>query len=139
MGAVVALMHDVIITLGAFVLLDGILPFSLEVDQAFIAAILTVIGYSINDTVVVFDRVREVLGMDKKKKADAEVLNGALNATLSRTFNTSFTTIVVLLVIFFLGGEVLRGFIFAILFGIIVGTYSSLFIASPLVYDSSKK
>jgi SecD/SecF fusion protein len=139
MGAVVALMHDVIITLGAFVLLDGILPFSLEVDQAFIAAILTVIGYSINDTVVVFDRVREVLGMDKKKKADAEVLNGALNATLSRTFNTSFTTIVVLLVIFFLGGEVLRGFIFAILFGIVIGTYSSLFIASPLVYDSSKK
>jgi SecD/SecF fusion protein len=139
MGAVVALMHDVIITLGAFVLLDGILPFSLEVDQAFIAAILTVIGYSINDTVVVFDRVREVLGMDKKKKADAEVLNGALNATLSRTFNTSFTTIVVLLVIFFMGGEVLRGFIFAILFGITVGTYSSLFIASPLVYDSSKK
>ena len=139
MGAVVALMHDVIITLGAFVLLDGIMPFSLEVDQAFIAAILTVIGYSINDTVVVFDRVREVLGMDKKKKADAEVLNSALNATLSRTFNTSMTTIVVLLVIFFLGGEVLRGFIFAILFGITVGTYSSLFIASPLVYDSSKK
>ena len=139
MGAVVALMHDVIVTLGAFVLLDGILPFSLEVDQAFIAAILTVIGYSINDTVVVFDRVREVLGMDKKKEVNAEVLNDALNATLSRTFNTSFTTIVVLLVIFFLGGEVLRGFIFAILFGITVGTYSSLFIASPLVYDSSKK
>jgi SecD/SecF fusion protein len=139
MGAVVALMHDVIITLGAFVLLDGILPFSLEVDQAFIAAILTVIGYSINDTVVVFDRVREVLGMDKKKEVNADVLNDALNATLSRTFNTSFTTIVVLLVIFFLGGEVLRGFIFAILFGITVGTYSSLFIASPLVYDSSKK
>jgi SecD/SecF fusion protein len=139
MGAVVALMHDVIITLGAFVLLDGILPFSLEVDQAFIAAILTVIGYSINDTVVVFDRVREVLGMDKKKEVNAEVLNDALNATLSRTFNTSFTTIVVLVVIFFMGGEVLRGFIFAILFGITVGTYSSLFIASPLVYDSSKK
>ena len=139
MGAVVALVHDVIITLGAFVLLDGIMPFSLEVDQAFIAAILTVIGYSINDTVVVFDRVREVLGMDKKKKADAGVLNRALNATLSRTFNTSMTTIVVLLVIFFLGGEVLRGFIFAILFGIVIGTYSSLFIASPLVYDSSKK
>ena len=139
MGAVVALMHDVIITLGAFVLLDGILPFSLEVDQAFIAAILTVIGYSINDTVVVFDRVREVLGMEKKKEVNADVLNDALNATLSRTFNTSFTTIVVLLVIFFLGGEVLRGFIFAILFGITVGTYSSLFIASPLVYDSSKK
>jgi len=139
MGAVVALMHDVIVTLGAFVLLDGIMPFSLEVDQAFIAAILTVIGYSINDTVVVFDRVREVLGMDKKKVVNAEVLNDALNATLSRTFNTSMTTIVVLVVIFFMGGEVLRGFIFAILFGITIGTYSSLFIASPLLYDSSKK
>jgi len=139
MGAVVALMHDVIVTLGAFVLLDGIMPFSLEVDQAFIAAILTVIGYSINDTVVVFDRVREVLGMNKKKVVNAEVLNDALNATLSRTFNTSMTTIVVLVVIFFMGGEVLRGFIFAILFGITIGTYSSLFIASPLLYDSSKK
>lgn len=139
LGAVVALMHDVVITLGAFALFDGILPFSLEVDQAFIAAILTVIGYSINDTVVVFDRVREMIGFGPKAKPTEGVVNEALNATLSRTFNTSMTTIVVLLVIFFLGGEVLRGFIFAILFGIIVGTYSSLFIASPILYDTSKK
>jgi SecD/SecF fusion protein len=139
LGAVVALVHDVVITLGAFALLDGILPFSLEVDQAFIAAILTVIGYSLNDTVVVFDRIREFITGHKGSRTDETVINNALNATLSRTFNTSMTTIVVLLVIFFLGGEVLRGFIFAILFGIVVGTYSSLFIASPVLYDSSKK
>ena len=96
-------------------------------------------GYSINDTVVVFDRVREMIGFGPKAKPTEGVVNEALNATLSRTFNTSMTTIVVLLVIFFLGGEVLRGFIFAILFGIVVGTYSSLFIASPILYDTSKK
>ncbi|MEY3941424.1 MAG: hypothetical protein RIR07_310, partial [Bacteroidota bacterium] len=139
LGAVSALVHDVVITLGAFALLDGILPFSLEVDQAFIAAILTVIGYSLNDTVVVFDRIREFITGHKGSRTDETVINNALNATLSRTFNTSMTTIVVLLVIFFLGGEVLRGFIFAILFGIVIGTYSSLFIASPVLYDSSKK
>jgi SecD/SecF fusion protein len=139
LGAVAALVHDVVITLGAFALLDGILPFSLDVDQAFIAAILTVIGYSLNDTVVVFDRIREFITGHKGSRTDETVINNALNATLSRTFNTSMTTIVVLLVIFFLGGEVLRGFIFAILFGIVVGTYSSLFIASPVLYDSSKK
>jgi hypothetical protein len=92
-----------------------------------------------NDTVVVFDRVREMIGFGPKAKPTSGVVNEALNATLSRTFNTSMTTIVVLLVIFFLGGEVLRGFIFAILFGIVVGTYSSLFIASPILYDTSKK
>lgn len=139
LGAVAALVHDVVITLGAFALLDGVLPFSLEVDQAFIAAILTVIGYSLNDTVVVFDRIREFITGHKGSRTDEGVINNALNATLSRTFNTSMTTIVVLLVIFFLGGEVLRGFIFAILFGIVIGTYSSLFIASPVLYDSSKK
>jgi SecD/SecF fusion protein len=139
LGAVAALVHDVVITLGAFALLDGVLPFSLEVDQAFIAAILTVIGYSLNDTVVVFDRIREFITGHKGSRTDEKVINNALNATLSRTFNTSMTTIVVLLVIFFLGGEVLRGFIFAILFGIVIGTYSSLFIASPVLYDSSKK
>jgi SecD/SecF fusion protein len=139
LGAVAALVHDVVITLGAFALLDGVLPFSLEVDQAFIAAILTVIGYSLNDTVVVFDRIREFITGHKGSRTDETVINNALNATLSRTFNTSMTTIVVLLVIFFLGGEVLRGFIFAILFGIVIGTYSSLFIASPVLYDSSKK
>jgi SecD/SecF fusion protein len=139
LGAVVALMHDVVLVLGAFALFDGILPFSMEVDQAFIAAILTVIGYSINDTVVVFDRIREYLADHKGAKADKGVINYALNSTLSRTFNTSWTTIIVLLVIFIFGGEVLRGFIFAILLGIVVGTYSSLFIASPILYDATPK
>ncbi len=139
LGAVAATVHDTIIVLGAFSLLDGVLPFSLEVDQAFIAAILTVIGYSLNDTVVVFDRIREFFGDSNKNDMKSEVLDNALNATLSRTFNTSFTTIIVLLIIFIFGGEVLRGFIFAILLGIVIGTYSSLFIASPVLYDSSKR
>jgi len=139
LGAVAATVHDTIIVLGAFSLLDGVLPFSLEVDQAFIAAILTVIGYSLNDTVVVFDRIREFFGESTKQDMKSDVLDNALNATLSRTFNTSFTTIIVLLIIFIFGGEVLRGFIFAILLGIVIGTYSSLFIASPVLYDSSKR
>jgi len=139
LGAVVALMHDVVIVLGAFALFDGILPFAMEVDQAFIAAILTVIGYSINDTVVVYDRIREYLAGHKGSHSDKGVINYALNSTLSRTFNTSWTTIVVLLVIFIFGGEVLRGFIFAILLGIVVGTYSSLFVASPILYDATPK
>jgi SecD/SecF fusion protein len=139
LGAVVALMHDVVLVLGAFALFDGVLPFSMEVDQAFIAAILTVIGYSINDTVVVFDRIREYLAEHKGARADRGVINYALNSTLSRTFNTSWTTIIVLLVIFIFGGEVLRGFIFAILLGIVVGTYSSLFVASPILYDATPK
>jgi len=139
LGAVAATVHDTIIVLGAFSLLDGALPFSMEVDQAFIAAILTVIGYSLNDTVVVFDRIREFFGESTKQDMKSDVLDNALNATLSRTFNTSFTTIIVLLIIFIFGGEVLRGFIFAILLGIVIGTYSSLFIASPVLYDSSKR
>ena len=139
LGAVAATVHDTIIVLGAFSLLDVVLPFSMEVDQAFIAAILTVIGYSLNDTVVVFDRIREFFGESTKQDMKSDVLDNALNATLSRTFNTSFTTIIVLLIIFIFGGEVLRGFIFAILLGIVIGTYSSLFIASPVLYDSSKR
>jgi len=139
LGAVAATVHDTIIVLGAFSMLDGVLPFSMEVDQAFIAAILTVIGYSLNDTVVVFDRIREFFGESTKQDMKSDVLDNALNATLSRTFNTSFTTIIVLLIIFIFGGEVLRGFIFAILLGIVIGTYSSLFIASPVLYDSSKR
>ena len=139
LGAVAATVHDTIIVLGAFSLLDGVLPLSMEVDQAFIAAILTVIGYSLNDTVVVFDRIREFFGESTKQDMKSDVLDNALNATLSRTFNTSFTTIIVLLIIFIFGGEVLRGFIFAILLGIVIGTYSSLFIASPVLYDSSKR
>ena len=139
LGAVVALMHDAVIVLGAFALFDGILPFAMDVDQAFIAAILTVIGYSINDTVVVYDRIREYLTGHKGSHSDKGVINYALNSTLSRTFNTSWTTIIVLLIIFIFGGEVLRGFIFAILLGIVVGTYSSLFVASPILYDATPK
>lgn len=138
LGALIALAHDVLITLAIFSIFYGILPFSLEIDQAFIAAILTVVGYSINDTVVVFDRIREYLGSFKKRE-DNEVINDALNSTLSRTINTSLSTIFVLLMIFIFGGEVIRGFCFALLIGIVVGTYSSLFIASPVMYDLSKK
>ncbi|MCL4857345.1 MAG: protein translocase subunit SecD, partial [Flavobacteriales bacterium] len=116
LGALIALAHDVLITLAIFSIFYGILPFSLEIDQAFIAAILTVVGYSINDTVVVFDRIREYLGSFKKRE-DNEVINDALNSTLSRTINTSLSTIFVLLMIFIFGGEVIRGFCFALLIG----------------------
>jgi len=137
LGAVVALVHDVLFVLGLFSILDGVLPFQLEVDQAFIAAILTVIGYSLNDTVVVFDRIRENMG--SRKGNFLEGVNKSLNQTLSRTFNTSLNTFFVLLVIFLFGGEVIRGFMFALLLGVIVGTYSSLFIATPVMFDASKK
>ncbi|MBK8873059.1 MAG: protein translocase subunit SecDF [Bacteroidetes bacterium] len=134
MGAMVALTHDVLILLSIFSLFWGILPFSLEIDQAFIAAILTVMGYSINDTVVVFDRVREFLGIHHKSELK-EIINNALNATLSRTINTSLTIFFVLFAIFVFGGEVIRGFSFALMIGIVVGTYSSLCIATPIVVD----
>lgn len=137
-GALIAVFHDVLIVLSLFSIFYGILPFSLEVDQAFIAAILTVVGYSINDTVVVFDRIREYLGAFKKRDTE-DLVNSALNTTLSRTVNTSLSTIFVLLMIFIFGGEVIRGFAFALLIGIIVGTYSSLFIASPIVFDFMSK
>jgi SecD/SecF fusion protein len=135
-GAVVAMFHDVIIVLGLYSILDGWVPFSLELDQAFIAAILTVVGYSINDTVIVFDRIREYL-QDHRKEKMASVVNKALNSTLSRTINTSVTTFVVLLIIFIFGGDSIRGFVFALMLGVMVGTYSSLYIASPLVVDLS--
>lgn len=138
LGAVAALFHDVIIVLGVFSLLYSIMPFSLEIDQAFIAAILTVVGYSINDTVVVFDRVREFVGLYPKRERKS-IMNGALNSTLSRTFSTSLSTFVVLLAIFLFGGVGIRGFIFAMMVGVIVGTYSSLFIASPIVFDLVEK
>jgi SecD/SecF fusion protein len=136
-GAIVALGHDVLIVLSLFSIFYGVLPFSLEIDQAFIAAILTVVGYSINDTVVVFDRLREYLGLHPKKDAK-DVINSALNSTISRTVNTSLSTFVVLLIIFLFGGEMIRGFIFAMMVGVVVGTYSSLFIATPITYDLSK-
>tara|TARA_E500000331_G_scaffold358599_1_gene427232 strand:+ start:4056 stop:7154 length:3099 start_codon:yes stop_codon:yes gene_type:complete len=138
LGAVAAVFHDVLIVLSIFSVCYGIMPFSLEIDQAFIAAILTIIGYSLNDTVVVFDRVREYLGMHKKREIEM-VMNGALNSTLSRTINTSMTTFFVLLVIFIFGGEVIRGFMFALMVGVLVGTYSSLFVASPIMLDTLKR
>lgn len=137
-GALVALAHDTLILLSLFSLFWGILPFSLEIDQAFIAAILTVMGYSVNDTVVVFDRVREFLGIHHKSELKT-VINSALNATLSRTVNTSLTIFFVLFSIFIFGGEVIRGFSFALLIGVVVGTYSSLCIATPIVVDFAKK
>lgn len=138
LGALTALVHDVIIILGIFSLLYTVMPFSMEIDQAFIAAILTVVGYSINDTVVVFDRIREYIGLYPKRDR-FQIINSSLNSTLSRTFSTSLSTFVVLLSIFIFGGEVIRGFSFALLIGVIVGTYSSLFIASPVVYDTVHK
>lgn len=135
LAAVIAVAHDVIIVLGIFSFFYTILPFNMEIDQAFIAAILTVIGYSLNDTVIVFDRVREYL--DYNSSPDFKgLVNKALNTTLSRTINTSATTLVVLVAIFIFGGETIRGFVFAILVGILVGTYSSLFIATPVMQDT---
>ncbi|MBT5273868.1 MAG: protein translocase subunit SecF, partial [Flavobacteriales bacterium] len=138
LGAVAAVFHDVLIVLSIFSIFYGMLPFSLEIDQAFIAAILTIIGYSLNDTVVVFDRVREFMNNNTKKGVH-ELINGALNSTLSRTLNASLTTFFVLLIIFIFGGEVIRGFMFALMVGVVVGTYSSLFVASPIMLDTIKK
>ncbi len=137
-GAVVALTHDTLFIFGLFSLLQNIMPFSMEIDQSFIAAILTVIGYSINDKVVIFDRIRENVGLHPKAEIRGTI-NSALNSTLSRTFSTSMSTLVVLIVIFFFGGETIRGFIFAMLIGVIVGTYSSWFIATPVAYLCLKK
>ena len=133
-GALTALAHDTVIVLGLYAILWKVMPFSMEIDQAFIAAILTVIGYSINDTVVIFDRVREYNGLYPKREKSVNI-NDALNNTLSRTFSTSMSTFVVLLAIFAFGGETIQGFVFALLVGVIVGTYSSVFIASPIAYD----
>ncbi len=138
MGATVALTHDSLIVLGVFSAFYKFMPFSLEIDQAFIAAILTVVGYSVNDTVIIFDRIREYLKLHPHRDRYKN-MNDALNSTLSRTMNTSLTTFFVLLVIFLFGGEVIRGFIFAMLIGIIVGTYSSLFVATPLVFDTLRR
>ena len=138
LGAVVAVFHDVLIVLGIFSLTYSFMPFSMEIGQSFIAAILTVIGYSLNDTVVVFDRIREYFNEHTTWKF-SEVINKALNSTLSRTLNTSLTTLIVLLSIFFIGAESIRGLIFALIVGVLVGTYSSLFIATPVMFDTVKK
>jgi len=136
LGAVAALFHDSLIVLGLFSLLKDLMPFSLEIDQAFIAAILTVIGYSINDTVVVFDRIREYLGIYTNKEKD-EILDSALNSTFSRTIITSLTTLIVVAILLVFGGATIKGFAFALLIGILVGTYSSIFVATPIVRDLS--
>lgn len=138
LGAVAAVMHDTILVLGLFSLFRNVMPFSMEIDQAFIAAILTVIGYSLNDTVVVFDRIREYYNENPSWKL-FRVINAAVNSTISRTINTSFTTLIVLLAIFIFGGESIRGFMFALIIGVIVGTYSSVFIATPAMFDTVKK
>jgi SecD/SecF fusion protein len=138
LAAVITLFHDVLIILSIFSIFQYIMPFSLEIDQSFIAALLTVIGYSINDTVVVFDRIREKLSMFKQKPFLGTV-NTALNETLSRTVITSLTTLLVIFVLFIFGGEIIRGFSFALLIGIVVGTYSSLFVSTPLIVEFTKK
>lgn len=139
LGAVIALFHDVLFVLSLFSIGYSFMPFSMEIDQAFIAAILTVVGYSINDTVVVFDRIREFQNEHQAKKYSiAKVANGALNSALSRTVITSVTTFIVLFVLFLAGGETIKGFSFALLAGVIVGTYSSAFIATPVMLEFTK-
>ncbi len=133
-AALVSLAHDALIIIGIYALCWKFMPFSMEIDQSFIAAILTVIGYSINDTVVIFDRIREYRRLYPKRDR-AENINLALNSTLSRTFSTSMSTFLVLFVIFIAGGASIRGFVFALLLGVLIGTYSSLFIASPVAYE----
>jgi SecD/SecF fusion protein len=137
-GAVASLAHDVLLVLGVYSLLWGHMPFSMEIDQSFIAAILTVVGFSVSDTVIVFDRVREFLPLYRKRPF-SEVLNMALNATLSRTINTTFAVILTIVAMFIFGGAVIRGFMFALLIGIGTGVYSSVFVATALMYDTSRK
>ncbi len=140
LGATVALIHDVSIIFGVYALFNGILPFALELDQTFMAALLTIIGYSINDTVIVFDRIRERLQDAEGTKTPMEVtINNAINETLSRTIVTSGTTMLSVLLLFIFGGPALKGFSFAIMIGILVGTYSSICIATPIVVDFMKK
>jgi SecD/SecF fusion protein len=138
LGATAALAHNALLVIGLFSMLYAVMPFNLEVNQAFIAAILTIIGYSINDTVVIFDRIREYIGLYPKRDMKTNIDN-AICATLSRTINTSGTTLVTLLSIFIFGGETIRGFVFALILGVVIGTYSSVFIATPIAYDLQRK
>lgn len=138
LGAVAALFHDVLVVLGVFSLFYKVLPFDMEIDQSFIAAILTVVGYSINDTVIIFDRIREFADKHTSWSYD-KIVNTGLSSTLGRTINTSLTTLIVLSSIFLFGGDSIKGFMFAMIIGVIVGTYSSLFIASPIMYDTTTK
>ena len=137
LGAIVSLAHDVVITMGVFSLFYGLLPFSMEIDQSFIAAILTVLGYSINDTVINYDRIRENVGLYPKRDR-VTIINDSVNQMLGRTFSTTFTVIITLIAMFIFGGDSIRGFIFAMLFGIFIGVYSSVFIASPITVEMDK-
>jgi SecD/SecF fusion protein len=137
MGTIIALLHDVFVTLAVFSFLKGVVPFPLEIDQHFIAAILTVIGFSMNDTVIVFDRIREYSGK-MKSEPKGVIINKAINETLSRTIMTSLTVFLTLLILFIFGGEVTRGFAFAMLIGVLTGTYSSIFVAAPVLVDIAK-
>jgi len=137
LGAIISLAHDVVITMGLFSLFHGFLPFSMEIDQSFIAAILTVLGYSINDTVINYDRIRENVGLYPKRDR-VSIINDSVNQMLGRTFSTTFTVIITLIAMFIFGGDSIRGFIFAMLFGIFIGTYSSVFIASPITVEMDK-
>ena len=136
-GAVAAVFHDVLVVLGVFSICYKFMPFDMEIGQSFIAAILTVVGYSLNDTVVIFDRIREYAG--ESKTFTAGLVDRALSSTLGRTINTSLTTLLVMLAIFFFGGDSIKGFMFALIVGVVVGTYSSLFVATPIMFDSSKE
>lgn len=138
LSTIIALAHDVIIVLGVFSLLKGIMPFNMEIDQAFIAAILTVIGYSMNDSIIILDRIRENLTVEKNHNL-YDIINISTSETLSRTINTSLSTFLIVLIIFAFGGESIKGFMFAKLIGIVIGTFSSIFVASPLLYDFTKK
>ena len=136
LGAVAAVFHDVLIVLGVFSITYSFMPFDMEINQSFIAAILTVVGYSLNDTVIIFDRIREFSNERTGKFSD--LINSAINITLGRTINTSLTTLLVILAIFFFGGDSIKGFMFALAVGIIVGTYSSIFVATPIMFDTTK-
>ena len=136
-GAVAAVFHDVLVVLGVFSIFYKFMPFDMEIGQSFIAAILTVVGYSLNDTVVIFDRIREYAA--ESKTLTAGLVDKALSSTLGRTINTSLTTLLVMLAIFFFGGDSIKGFMFALIVGVVVGTYSSLFVATPIMFDTSKK
>jgi SecD/SecF fusion protein len=139
LGATVALIHDIAFVLSAFAILDGLLPFATEFDQHFIAALLTLLGYSINDTVIVFDRIREFLTGRRTDRNDVTMINNAINSTLSRTVVTAATVFLVLIILFVFGGDALKGFSLAMLIGIIAGTYSSICIATPVVVDFTSK
>jgi SecD/SecF fusion protein len=138
LGTIISLLHDVLVTLAVFSWLHDIVPFPLEIDQHFIAAVLTVIGFSMNDTVIVFDRIRENSHL-MKNATNGEIINKSVNDTLSRTIMTSLTVFLTLLILFLVGGEVTKGFAFAMLIGVITGTYSSIFVAAPFLVDFAKR